>query len=275
MSELRPDPSHTSDRGSVVRDAKIEELLLVGLDHYFVGRYEQAINVWTRVLFLDRGHARARAYIERARNAVAEELRESEELLQGGIAAFNRGDADLARRLLDASVERGGPSDLALAFLARLERYEPASGEAVRAEPVAALRPPLPSVPVRRLRGRLQPIVILTLVSLAISVGVIALPGRLVEFWNSDVGDRPIPPSSVVPVPPEALIVPRAAEGALARAGQMYVRGHLNDALVELEQVRMTDPLRADADRLKALIQRRLIEAAVAPLRAAHVDPRP
>ena len=36
------------------RDAKIEQLLLVGLDHYFAAQYDQAINVWTRALFLDR-----------------------------------------------------------------------------------------------------------------------------------------------------------------------------------------------------------------------------
>ena len=46
------------------RDAKIEQLLLAGLDHYFSGRYEQAIDVWTRTLFFDRSHARARAYRE-------------------------------------------------------------------------------------------------------------------------------------------------------------------------------------------------------------------
>ena len=39
------------------RDARVEQLLLAGLDHYFVGHYAQAIHVWTRVLFLDRGHA--------------------------------------------------------------------------------------------------------------------------------------------------------------------------------------------------------------------------
>jgi len=45
-------------------DAKIEQLLLLGLDHYFAAQYDQAINVWTRVLFLDRNHPRARAYVE-------------------------------------------------------------------------------------------------------------------------------------------------------------------------------------------------------------------
>ena len=63
----RPQPSGASAE----RDVKIEQLLLSGLDHYFKGRYERAIDVWTRVLFLDRMHARARAYIDRARAATA------------------------------------------------------------------------------------------------------------------------------------------------------------------------------------------------------------
>ena len=60
--------------------------------------YDLAINVWTRALFLDRGHARARAYIERARSAIAERQREGEELLHTGVAAFERGDGAAARR---------------------------------------------------------------------------------------------------------------------------------------------------------------------------------
>src|SRR5438067_12729196 len=106
------------------RDAKIEQLLLVGLDHYFANRYELAINVWTRALFLDRSHARARAYIDRARSALAERQRESEELLQNGVAAYQRGDGDEARRLLQAAIDGGAPSEEALAVLSRLNRLE-------------------------------------------------------------------------------------------------------------------------------------------------------
>src|SRR4051795_10464522 len=79
------------------RDAKIEQLLLSGLDQYFCGRYEQAIDIWTRVAFLERRHGRARAYIERARSALAEQQRESEELLHSGIAAYHAGDLAAAR----------------------------------------------------------------------------------------------------------------------------------------------------------------------------------
>src|SRR3954469_25110549 len=109
------------------RDAKIEQLLLLGLDHYFAARYELAINVWTRALFLDRSHARARAYIERARSALAERQRESEELLQNGVAAFERGEGDEARRLLHAAIDGGAPSEEALAVLDRLNRLEAAA----------------------------------------------------------------------------------------------------------------------------------------------------
>src|SRR3954470_19760477 len=108
-------------------ESRIEELLLAGLDHYFGGQYELAIGVWTRVLFLDRSHARARAYIERARGAIAERHREGEELLQSGAAAFSRGDADDARRLLTSAVERGARPEEALAMLERLDRL-PAAG---------------------------------------------------------------------------------------------------------------------------------------------------
>ena len=104
------------------RESRIEELLLAGLDHYFSGQHELAISVWTRVLFLDRSHARARAYIERARGAIAERQREGEELLQTGAAAFQRGDAEDARRLLTSAVERGAQPDEALAMLDRIER---------------------------------------------------------------------------------------------------------------------------------------------------------
>ena len=90
------------------RAARIEQLLLSGLDHYFGGNYEQAINVWTRVAFLERGHGRARAYIERARSALAERQRESEESLHQGIAAYQAGNLQRAPVLLTQAVEQGG-----------------------------------------------------------------------------------------------------------------------------------------------------------------------
>src|SRR5256886_15793944 len=126
---LRTDGTRARDGAPAPdRDAKIEQLLLVGLDHYFAARYELAINVWTRALFLDRSHPRARAYIERARSAMSERQRQSEEMLHHGVDAFQRGDGDEARRMLQAAIDGGAPSDEALAALERLNRIETPPG---------------------------------------------------------------------------------------------------------------------------------------------------
>src|SRR5687767_5497987 len=119
------------------RDAKIENLLLAGLDQYFAADYAQAIDIWTRALFLDRNHARARAYIERARSAMAEQQRESEELLHNGVAAFERGEIEAAKEMLNAAVQRGGAHDVALAFLTRIDRIHAATS----AQPAQVLPP--------------------------------------------------------------------------------------------------------------------------------------
>ncbi len=123
---LRTD--HLAEGGEVPereRNARVEHLLLAGLDHYFSGQHELAISVWTRVLFLDRGHARAKAYIDRARSAIAERQREGDELLHTGAAAFERGDAGIARTLLTSAVERGVHSEEALVLLERVNRFAP------------------------------------------------------------------------------------------------------------------------------------------------------
>ena len=128
FDHLHDDPRAEGQPSDVDRNVKIERLLLAGLDHYFQGRYERAIDVWSRVLFLDRSHARARAYIDRARAALAERLRESEELVHTGVEAFERGDVHEARSLLTSAVERGGGRDEALTVLERLNRLEAAAG---------------------------------------------------------------------------------------------------------------------------------------------------
>ena len=45
-----PNSSPASTDGDAERDAKIEHLLISGLDQYFAGAYAQAIDIWTRAL---------------------------------------------------------------------------------------------------------------------------------------------------------------------------------------------------------------------------------
>jgi tetratricopeptide (TPR) repeat protein len=240
------------------RDAKIESLLLSGLDHYFASNYEQAIDVWTRALFLDRTHARARAYIERARSALAEQQRESEELLHNGIAAFERGEIEAARQLLNAAVQRGGAHEVALAFLTRIDRISAAAPMAC-APPAATarLRSSVAVEPSRRSTAR---------VAIAIvSIAVLAILGYALASWGNIRALMPILgatlKSEVAPIPAiqESLVVPRSAETAMSRAQALFDSGRLYDALRAIDLIRPTDPLRSEADKLKATIQRVLL----------------
>jgi len=263
---LRTDGSRAHDDAPADRDAKIEQLLLVGLDHYFAARYELAINVWSRALFLDRSHARARAYIERARSALAERQRESEELVQKGVAAFDRGEGDEARRLLQTAIDRGAPTDEALAVLDRLNRLENTAPV-----PVAA-----PAEKTRRRRAAeaadgssssIGGAIATTLMVVAVAMlgGWATWSGRV--DWRGlaalvqDAGRADVPARRVAaPIAGEApLPLPRRGEESLARARTLASGGHLREALVLLESVRLTDPQRVDADRLRGDIQRQLL----------------
>jgi hypothetical protein len=263
---LRTDGSRAFAAASEAdRDAKIEQLLLAGLDHYFVGEYDHAISVWTRVLFLDRGHARARAYIERARSALAERQRESEELLHNGVAAFERGDGGEARRLVQAAIEGGAPTDEALAVLDRLDRLGissaaetgPPRRTRTEATPVAAESPAGWSA--------LSIALLFTLVLAASGAYSAAVWGPL--DWRALLPWQTVPARLVGPTVAResSLPLPRSGELALMRARALVATGHLRDALTSLDLVRPTDPQRAEADRLRGEIQLQLIALTSVP----------
>jgi hypothetical protein len=237
------------------RDARIEELLLTGLDHYFAGRHELAINVWTRVLFLDRGHARARAYIDRARGAVSERQREGDELFHTGAAALNRGDRVTARRLLTSALERGGSGEEALVLLHRLDRLEAAS--------MHAGAPPRPAEPQRRTSahaagGRDQRVawmaggIFAGVLIAAVAAGYLWI---VTDPFHVSAPTRPIPRALEDPLP-----VPSPGELRLFRARDLAARGQLREALALLEGGPPDEVSRPRVDELRGTIQRRLLD---------------
>ena len=267
------DPARTDDSDGLDSrtvedgDARVEQLLLAGLDHYFAGRYEQAVHVWTRVLFLDRGHARARAYIERARSALAERQRHSDELLHRGTAAFDDGQVMTARRLLTAAVEQGAPTEVALAYLGRLDRLSGASlpvDEAPAVPPGHAVTVQDPPAPPRRRGGAALAWLTMTAV---LVVGAVWFVGDMVR--------RAVPASAAegaIKSPDDPLPTVRASEVALTRARALFETGHAGDALRLLGTIPLADPHRAEADRVLADIQRALLRA-VDPSSTETVSP--
>jgi hypothetical protein len=258
------EPSDDADR-----EARIEQLLLTGLDHYFAGHYERAISVWTRVVFLERHHDRAKAYIERARVALAERHRKSEELLHHGLEAYNAGDVGQARDLLTRAVEQG--SDAADVFLNRLDRVgvspspeDGGQGIPIPARP-AARRQPL-SAPRRRL---------VQAVLAAVVVGITMLVSGLpLGTWLSELEVSPVPAAR--PLPDEPLPIVRPADLALDRAQALHADGRLWDALRALDAIGLADLRRPEADRVRAAIQRDILSlAGVSPLVPAASGSQP
>jgi hypothetical protein len=58
------------------------------------------------------------------------------------------------------------------------------------------------------------------------------------------------------------LALPTRGEMALDRARALEARGRLHEALAALDMIRLTDPERAEGDRVRAEIQRQLIALA-------------
>lgn len=273
---LRTDSSRALDAASDAdRDAKIEQLLLVGLDHYFAAQYEHAINVWTRALFLDRSHARARAYIERARSALAERQRESEELLQSGVAAFQRGESLEARRLLQAAIDGGAPADEALAVLDRLNRLETNPAQS----PARSTRGGRRAAAPRTVQAMSRPapwLVSSAVVVILAACAVGAASWNRVD-WRSWLS-LPSAPSAAAAAPVSrdiTLPLPRRGETTLARANMLALGGRLSDALALLDAIRPTDPARAASDRLRADIQRQLLALSSVAMPDAEARDKP
>lgn len=268
-----PQSSHStpaSGTGPGGEDARIEQLLVAGLDHYFAGDFESAINLWTRVLFLDRHHDRARAYIERARSAQAERQRQTEALVHQGLDAFHRGEVEHARVLLSDALDRGASHDLTLGVLDRIERLGVASGREL--EPVGIGRPVRTATIVRPAGASAQ-----TRISPARFWGLtlallIVLGGASWWIWNTRGWPALWPAQAAaarmtaIPEVNAPLPVPSAAETYMRRGQHLFETGKLRDALAEFDRVPAGDPLRASADEMRARIQRELLALALADL---------
>ncbi len=239
----------------VDRDARIEQLLVSGLDDYFAGRLDQAVNVWTRVLFLDRTNDRARAYIDRARRAQAERQRETEALLHEGLQAFDDGDVERARRLLTAAAERGAPHEQTLPVLHRIGLLDvSSSGPAAASAPVSGRWRRVGvgvvdgTVPTRL---RLGPALV---VVTAIGVAAVVLA-------RTDAGTEAGSPVATFDTAASPLPVPAASEAYLARADAFFRAGKLADALATLDRVGPGDARYREAQALRGRVQRELLRA--------------
>jgi hypothetical protein len=231
MSDDAPSPSALPPTPSSMPDdqaARIDQLLTAGLDEYFAARYDRAVQVWSRVFFLDRANARARAYIERARSAVAERQRQAE--------ATAAADADRRRGPVEPRVPaEPGVLVVSGALAARL-----APAEAVPVEQAA----PAAAAASRRARIAHAALVAAAGVLLFVAGYTVAARDRLAEWINGAT----VRPTSPAPG--------RAADLAVRDARVALAARRYDDARRALARVPAGDPLRPEADRLLVQLQR-------------------
>lgn len=259
-------------------DARIEQLLVTGLDHYFAGEFEAAINLWTRVLFLDRNHDRARAYIDRARSAQAERQRISEALVHQGLEAFDKGEVARARELLSDALDQGASHDVALGVLGRIDRLQVGQGTPATAAPAErrrrSNRPLAPDAAEPDHRGTLALwwATAAAMVFVAAIAFVLVAPNGLSDWFPAQATTDA--PATTAPAP-GPLPIPPPTEAFVNQARTMFASGKLRDALRALDRVPVGDTLRPDADRLRAAIQRELLAVATAETSTAALAPPP
>ncbi len=262
------DPAHRNDvpttpRGGAAPAVTIEQLLLTGLDHYVRGQFERAVDVWTRVLFLDRNHIGARAYIRSARAAMAERHRESDALLHAGVEACDRGEATEARALLTKAIQHGGANDEVLAVLDRVERLGdvPAAvvGESVRSRGRSQRLRPEPDRAPGPSAKRLSTQGLATVVLVAAAAGLIAI-GAWMPVDLSPAGSEFLSDTRPLAGPVAPLPVPSAPALALDRARTLAGEGRLSQALGVLATVGSGGGLHQDVEALKGQLQHSLLE---------------
>jgi tetratricopeptide (TPR) repeat protein len=264
-------PRRTEAELAAEDEGRIEHLLVTGLDHYFAGEFEAAINLWTRVLFLDRAHDRARAYIDRARSAQAEQQRISEALVHEGLAAFDKGEVIRARALLSDALDQGASHDVALGVLGRIDRLDAVTRSAAPVSPAIRRRAqsrPSAAADVNAQPGRLAlwwaTAAAIVLVA-AISFVLVAPNGFAEWFPVQATTGRP----AALVAPPAEVPVPSPTEAYVGRARALFASGKLRDALRALDRVPVGDALRPEAERIRADIQRELLAVAGAEAASA------
>lgn len=241
------------NRGAAAdRDGRTEALLVEGLDQYFRANYEEAIHLWTRVLFLDRTHARARAYIARARTAISERQRRSEEMLHTIGELLGAGELERARRMLSHVEQTAGADEKVAELWARIERVARTRPNGLAAGMAAAV---VDVVPVRTWRPRARSTVAFVAAAAAGLLLITAAASPALGDWFS--GEARAPGGVTLRMDPLPTL--SSSDAALVRARTLYAGGRLAEALAALDRSDANGPDREAIDALRIELQQWLL----------------
>jgi hypothetical protein len=201
------------------------------------------------VLFLDRSHARARAYIDRARTALAERQRRADQILQETDASIVRGDAAAARELLTRAEAAMADEAQAAGLRQRLERLE-----TTRPGETTQVPTRIESEPAARGTDLNRWWLIVPATLLVGAVVGVALNQRARAWLGMSAAASPSPASE--PQPP---VVLTTDDVAMTRATTLMNQGRLAEALRSLDRIPPESDHAAEANDLRLRIQRLLL----------------
>lgn len=233
---------------------KIAAYLSEGDAAFEAGNWTQAIDIWSRIFLIDVTNDEASSRIEKAREKKKEEEARTDEILNAGIAAFDRGDYVTARQSFEEVLAEEPDSFKAQEYLDKLDAHAATSGAAAIPPPPpvsgdmyegpdlsdgdslepspgrrsagSGARPVAPAKPEKGSKALLIGVVI---------VAVIAVGGWLVWSMMSGGEVRESEVSSTI------------SQGKLNRAEMLAAQGSFDDAIELLSSIQSGDPFRDQA----------------------------
>ena len=260
------------------------DLLRQGEELYSRGLYHQAIHVWTRILFLDRGNPDARLRIDKAMEAVAERQRSLDAEIAEAKGLFDAGEIERARErvrsVLAAEGRHGEGVQLAAAIEAVGRRNEPAQEVSPEADALAVRTATtakgvvfkVPKGP-RPSSHRVGRPATSRFKMAAFLLGALLLFGvsafYLSENWEAIVSDGAFdhPANLTTAVLPDRLAssVPDLAQLRYYNGERLFAQGRYREALAELRRVDRDSTVVTEARSLILRIEDRLLRGPTGP----------
>ncbi|MBW3566176.1 MAG: tetratricopeptide repeat protein [Acidobacteria bacterium] len=231
---------------------KIAAYLSEGDAAFEAGNWTQAIDIWSRIFLIDVTNDEASSRIEKARERKKEEEARTDEILNAGIAAFDRGDYVTARQSFEEVLAEEPDSFKAQEYLDKLDAHAATSGAAAIPPPPAAsgdmyegpdlsdedslepsagprrpgVPPVAPAKPEKSSKG---------LLIVAALVAVVAVGGWFA--WSMISGGEAT----------ESEVSSTITQGKLNRAEMLAGQGSFDDAIELLSSIQPGDPFRDQA----------------------------
>ena len=260
-------------------EPKNDALFRQGEELFALGMYPEAIHVWTRILFLERGDTRAKSAIERAKRAVSERQRELDVELAAAATILDGGDLDRAaarvRHVLSLDPRHAEGHQLAERIAVRKRRndgvrnttpaFAPSFDEATTSVPASKrgllLRVSRTASPALRSGASSSP---LKMAGFALAVILVFASGALYlhlnwEFIVSDGAFVTGSPFGLGGADPVHASVPGASELHYYNGARLYAKGRYRQALAELSLVGRDEVVFERARGLILRIEERLL----------------